>query len=193
MHIKVRAYGLTAALCACSQSQVAPAPDRHLADTDVYRAVLDSIIKMGVTRRPTQLVVIDSTLSARAELTDLQKLPEADSAAISEFQKRNSDSHSLAYLSSLDIQIPIVLVSRRTLGAFLGKGPEAYWTEFYRTYPGSTGSISFSSIGYNAESDAAILVLEEGCGSLCGALSNVVVKRVFGRWRVTLIEIKIMS
>ena len=193
MCIKVRPYLFALALCACSRSQVALAPDLNSQDAAVYRAVLDTIIKGPHGRRPTQLVVIDSTLTAQPELTELQKLPESDSAALAGFNKRNSATHSLSYLSSLNTQIPIVLVSRQTLASFLGNGPEAYWSEFYHRYPGSTGSISFSAIGYNAKADAAILVLEEGCGSLCGALSNVVVKRVLDQWRVTLIEIKIIS
>jgi hypothetical protein len=193
MGVKVRAYLLALALCACSQSGLAPAREPHVADAAVYRAVLDSIMNTHGERRASQLVVIDSTLTARPEDTGLQRLPDADSTAISEFQKRNSESHSLAYLSSRNIQIPIVLVSRQTLKSFLHNGPDAYWTEFYRRYPGSTGSISFSSIGYNAKGDAAILVLEQGCGSLCGTLSNVVVKRVLQYWRVTLIDVKIVS
>jgi len=193
MCVKVSTYLFALALCACSRSQVASAPDPHSPDAAVYRAVLDSIIKQARGRRPTQLVVIDSTIAAQPELTELQNLPEADNAALSEFQKRNAGPHSLDYLSSLNVQIPIVLVSLQTLASFLGNGPEAYWDQFYRRYPGSTGSISFSSIGYNAKGDAAILVIDQGCGSLCGALSNVVVKRVLDRWHVARIEIKIVS
>jgi hypothetical protein len=192
MRVTARTYLFPLAVSACSQPGLAPAPDLHHSDAAVYRAVLDSIANTP-GRRPTQLVVTDSTLTARPEDTDLQKLPEADSAAVSEFQKRNSGSHSLAYLPSLGTQTPIVLVGRQTLDSFLHSGPEAYWAEFYRRYPGSTGSIAFSSIGYNAKGDAAILVLEQGCGSLCGALSNVVVKRVLDRWRVTRIDVKIVS
>jgi hypothetical protein len=75
----------------------------------------------------------------------------------------------------------------------MGNGPEAYWSEFYRKYPGSSGSIAFSSIGYSADARVAVLVVETGCGSLCGAVSNVVAKREGPRWRVTAIEIKIIS
>jgi hypothetical protein len=143
--------------------------------------------------RPTQLVVIDSTFTVPAQDLEIEKVPEVDKAAIFDFQARNNESRSVRYLSSVDLSMPVVLVSRHTLKSFLHNGPEPYWEEFYRRYPGSTGSISFSSIGYSADGNLAILVVDQGCGSLCGALSNVVVKRTLGRWRVTLIQIKIVS
>jgi len=95
--------------------------------------------------------------------------------------------------SSLNLSVPVVLVTEQALQSLLHNGPEAYWSEFYRRYPGSNGSIAFSSIGYSADGTVAVLVVDEACGSLCGALSNVVVKRDNGRWRVTKIQIEIIS
>ena len=192
MRSPIRISLLSLALCACTQTRFASKPDPH-SDPAVYRAVLDSMSVPQGGKRPTQLVVIDSTLTVQPQDLELDKLPGVDSAAISDFQKRNSESHSLRYLSSPDVSVPIVLVSRQTLQSFLHNGPEPYWSEFYRRYPGSNGSISFSSIGYSADGNLALLVVEQGCGSLCGALSNVVVKRERGRWRVDVIQITVMS
>jgi len=184
---------LSLALCACTQARFASKPDLHSADRGVYGAVLDSMSVPQGRNRPTQLVVIDSTLTVQSQDLELDKLPGVDSTAISDFQKRNRESHSLRYLASPDLSVPIVLVSRQTLQSFLHNGPEPYWSEFYRRYPGSAGSISFSSIGYTVDGNVAVLVVEHGCGSLCGTLSNVVVKRERGRWRVAVIQIKVIS
>jgi hypothetical protein len=181
------------ALCACTQPRFASKLDPHAADPSVYRAVLDSMSIRHGGRRPSQLVVVDSTLTVQPQDLELDKLPGVDSAAISDFQKRNSESHSLRYLSSLDLSVPIILVSHETLESFLHNGPEPYWKEFYRRYPGSNGSVSFSSISYSADGNVALLVVEQGCGSLCGTLSNVVVKREHGRWRVAVIQITEIS
>src|SRR5450759_985565 len=189
MRIQMRISLLFLALCACTQARFASKPDLHSADPAVYRAVLDSISIPQGGNRPTQLVVIDSTFTIQPQDLELDKLPGVDSAAIADFQKRNSESHSLRYLSSPDISVPIVLVSRETLQSFLHNGPEPYWSEFYRRYPGSHGDISFSSIGYNADGNVALLVVDQGCGSFCGALSNVVVTRERGRWHVAVIRI----
>ena len=181
-------------LCACTQVRFVSAPDLHSADPAVYRAVLDSMYVPQGANRPTQLVLIDSTFTIQPQgLEELYKLPGVDSAAVSEFQKRNSESHSLKYLSSADFSPPVVLVSRQTLQSFLHNGPDAYWSEFYRRYPGSGGSISFSSIGYSADRSVALLMVDQGCGTLCGAGSNVVVKREGGRWRVAIIQITVVS
>ena len=184
---------LSLALCACTQARFASKPDMHSADPAVYRAVLDSMSVPQGAKRPTQSVVIDSTFTVQPQDLEWDKLPGVDSAAISDLEKRNSESYSLRYLSSPDRSVPIVLVSRQTLQSFLHNGPEPYWSEFYRRYPGSNGSISFSSIGYTADGNVALLVVDQSCSTFCGALSNVVVKRERGGWRVAVIEIKVAS
>jgi hypothetical protein len=193
MRSRIRISLLSLLFCACTQARFASRPDLHASDPAVYRAVLDSMSVPQARHRPSQLVVIDSTFTVQAQDLELEKVPEVDKSAISDFQERNNESHSLRYLSSLDLSVPVVLVSRHTLESFLHNGPEPYWEEFYRRYPGSKGSISFSSIGYSTDGNLAVLVVDQGCGSLCGALSNVVVKRALGRWRVTLFQIKVMS
>ena len=180
-------------LSACTDAQFGSEPDTRARDAAVYRAVLDSISRTGGNQPITQLVITDSTFTEDGELTELQNVPGVDSAIIADFRKRNAESHSLAYLSSASFRIPIVLVGRDNLHSFLRNGPEAYWSEFYRRYPGSYGNIAFSSIGYSANSDFAVLLMQRDCGTLCGALSNVVVKRESNRWLVALIQVKIMS
>ena len=193
MRIQSRVLVSSLALSACAHTQGLSARDVPSADPDVYRAVLDSIASAERGRRPTRLVVSDSTFTVQPQELELDKMPGVDGASIADFARRNNDSRSLRYLSSLNTSVPIVLVSRKTLESFLGNGPEAYWSAFYHKYPGSNGSIAFSSIGYSADASVAVLVVETGCGSLCGALSNVVAKREGRRWHVTAIEIKIIS
>jgi hypothetical protein len=193
MRIHVQIPLLSVVLCACAQSRFASTPNSHSADPAVYRAVLDSMSNQRGAKRPTELVVIDSTLTPEPQDLELDRLPGVDSTAISDFQKRNNESHSLRYLSSSGVSVPVVLVSRQTLQSFLHNGPEPYWKEFYRRYPGSNGSISLSTIGYSAEGDVALLVAEQSCGNFCDTVSNVVVRRDRGRWRVAVIQVKVMA
>jgi hypothetical protein len=192
MRVQMQIPLLSLALFACTHARLASNPDQR-SDPAVYRAVLDSMSVPHGGERPTQLVVIDSTLTVQSHDLELDKLSGIDSTAISDFQTRNNESHSLRYLASPAFSVPIVLVGRQTLQAFLHNGPEPYWSEFYRRYPGSNGSISFSSIGYTVDGNVAVLVVEHSCGGLCGTLSNVVVKREGARWRVAVIQIKVIS
>jgi hypothetical protein len=185
---------LSLAFCACAYGGFAPKPDPHSADAAVYWAVLDSVSVSSGGNQPTRIVVIDSTLTLQSQdIEEFYKLPGVDSAAVYDFRRQNSESHSLRYLSSRDSSLPIVLLSRETLQSFLHNGPEPYWSEFYRRYPGSKGSISFSTVGYTADGNVALLVTEQSCGSFCESLSSVVVKRDRGRWRVALIQITEMA
>ena len=193
MRIHLRILVSSLILSACAHAQRVSAPDVHSADAAVYLAVLDTISLPENGPRPTQLVVIDSTLTGHAQDFELDKMPGVDSTTIIDFEKRNTESRSLRYLSSEDISVPLVLVTRQKLNSFLHNGPEAYWGEFYRRYPGSHGSIAFSSISYSADGNVAVLIVDQGCGTLCGSLSNVVAKREGGRWRVIAFQIKIMS
>ena len=143
MRSPIRFSLLSLTLCACTQTRFASRPEPHASDPDVYRAVLDSMSVPQARRRPTRLVVVDSTFTVRAQDLEIEKVGEVDKAALSDFQERNNESRSVRYLSSLDLSVPVVLVSRHTLESFLHNGPEPYWEEFYRRYPGSNGSISF--------------------------------------------------
>ena len=134
---------LSLAFCSCTHARFASRLDPRSSDPAVYRAVLDSLSVPHARHRPTQLVVIDSTFTVYAQDFEVDKLPEVDKATISDFQERNNESHSVRYLSSADLPVPIVLVSRQTLQSFLHNGSEPYWEEFYRRYPGSNGDISF--------------------------------------------------
>ena len=163
--------------------------------------VLDSMFvpRGSNANRVKQLVILDSTFTFRREnivpgvFNDLYHLPGADSTAINDFAQRNLESHSLRYLSTLRLGIPIGLVSRETLSSLPHGDPEKYWGEFYRRYPGSGGSISFSAIGYGPDGNLALLMVATGCGSLCGAGYNVVVKKDAGRWRVRAIQMTVVS
>lgn len=50
---------------------------------------------------------------------------------------------------------------------FEGRGPNG-WPGFYEKYPGSSGFISLSTIGFNGAGDEALLYASKSCGGLCG-------------------------
>ena len=177
------------ALAACAHAP-SVSIDAHTDDPDVYRAVLDSMFIPRNSDRVRQLVILDSTATLRREnlvpaaLRDLYALPEVDSATVHSFETRNLEAHSLKYLPTLGLRIPVRLVARESLLSLPRNNPDKYWAEFYKRYPDSGGAIVFYGIGYSANGNTALLMVDESCGSLCGAGYNVVAKRLNGRWRV---------
>jgi hypothetical protein len=179
-----------AAVAAPAAAQVAI----HSADSAVYRAVLDSMFIPHSVNSITRLVIRDSTSSFQPEnpgpdaFTDLYRLPEVDSAAVRDFARRNRQPQSLRYLSTLGLRVPVVLINADSLRGLNRTNPDKFWSGFYSRYPGAGGTISLHSIGYGAKGTIAVLIVDQGCGSLCGGGYNIVVKRERGRWRVLAIQ-----
>jgi hypothetical protein len=180
-------------LCCARGSQLG-APTSEAADLDVYRAVVDSMFVPHSGSRIIRLVVQDSTTVwrrdelVRGSIERLFRMPGVDSTAVRDFEARNRNAHSLNTLKQLDLAIPIDLVNSETLKALPRTDAEKYWNEFYRRYPRSSGLIAFSAIGYSADGSIAVLMVDRGCGGLCGGGYIVSVRRSAGRWRIANIQ-----
>jgi hypothetical protein len=185
---------LVVSAAACAARSAATLPDVHSADQAVYRAVLDSLFVPHNSSRVTHLVIVDSTSTYRLDVPGaeavraLYRIPGIDSAAIRDYETRNLQPHSLKYLPTLGLRLPVVLATSESLRVVPGEGPEKYWNRFYQRYPHSGGSIILSAIGYNVKGDVAILMVEHGCGGLCGSGSTVVVRRDDGRWHLIAVQ-----
>jgi hypothetical protein len=179
---------------ACARAAPTPLSAVHAADQAIYRAVLDSLFVPRNSNRVTQLVIVDSTSTYRLDGLGLEQVralyrtPGIDSSAIRDYETRNLQPHSLKYLPTLGLRLPVVLATSDSLRVVAGEGLEKYWSRFYQRYPHSSGSITLSAIGYNIKGDAAILIVEQSCGGLCGSGSAVVVGRDDGRWHLIAIQ-----
>jgi hypothetical protein len=173
------------------------------ADLAVYRAVLDSMFVKARPSRVVQLVVLDKTFVLEratpvgSEFDAFYRFPGVDTTAVRDLDARSREAHSLEALARLALRIPTKLVSVETLKSLLGQPPDSsiqhldpdmYWKRFYEKYPGSLGQISLSAIGYSAKGDWAILMVDQGCGSLCGNGYMVSVRRTGGEWRIANIQ-----
>ncbi|HEY4733069.1 MAG TPA: hypothetical protein VIH53_00830 [Gemmatimonadaceae bacterium] len=185
---------LVALALAAYAHQQPPSIDVHSEDPAVYRAVLDSIFIAHNSDRVHQLVILDSTSSFRREnlvpggFRDLFELQEVDSTAVHNFEIRNLEAHSLKYLATVALPVPVTLVTHESLRSLPRENPDKYWTEFYKRYPRAGGEIRLYGIGYSANGNIALLMVDHSCGSLCGGGYNVVAKRLGGRWRVIVVQ-----
>ena len=56
------------------------------------------------------------------------------------------------------------------------------WPAFYKRFPGSTGNLGFSRVGFSADGTQALFYASNRCGELCGGGEYVVMDRREGRW-----------
>jgi len=56
------------------------------------------------------------------------------------------------------------------------------WPAFYKRFPGSTGVLGFSRVGFSADGAQALFYVSNSCGGLCGGGSFVVMEKRGGRW-----------
>ena len=179
---------------ACAHLKEVPAADLGSSDLAVYRAVLDSMFVGRGDSRITQLVLSDSTRPLKGEnliaglIKEFSRLPGVDTAAVRDLAIRSRERHSLEGMSRLGLKVPITLVNRQTLSSLPRDAPDKYWSAFYQRFPGSSGSIELSAIGYSPNKDLAILLVDQGCGSLCGSGYVVALRRVADGWRIAAIQ-----
>jgi hypothetical protein len=64
------------------------------------------------------------------------------------------------------------------------RDPRDYWAAFFRLFPGSPGVIELSRVGFSRDEQWALVLVEYGCGALCGGTLYVLVQRVGARWHV---------
>ena len=190
----MRSLSLVLLTTACTHLKEVPAADLGSSDLAVYRTVLDSMFVRRGDSRITQLVLSDSTTSLKGEnlvaglIKEFSRLPGVDTAAVRDLAIRSRERRSLEGMPRLGLKVRITLVNRQTLSTLPRENPDKYWSEFYQRYPGSSGSIELSAIGYSPNKDLAILMVDQGCGSLCGNGYVVALRWVAGGWRIAAIQ-----
>jgi hypothetical protein len=81
---------------------------------------------------------------------------------------------------------PYVMPSRKDLDSLFAKDDKLFdgWKNFYKQYPNSSGYLSFSRVGFNADKTVAIFFSRMSCGTLCASGDYYVLEKVDGAWKV---------
>ena len=113
----------------------------------------------------------------------IKELPELKRETIDDFHAKAKQCSP--FRKQLDIPIKYTLVSAKDLESLFPKGEfDRAWRRFYSKYPNSSGIISFSNVGFNAEMNQALVSTGRGCGGLCGAGHYVLLSKDDGKWNV---------
>jgi hypothetical protein len=113
----------------------------------------------------------------------LQRMPELSRETIDDFHSHAKECQPLA--KQLDVPINYVLVGPKEIELLFPKGEfDRAWSRFYKKYPGSSGIISFSNVGFNRDLTQAVVSTGRGCGGLCGAGYFVLLMKAQNIWTV---------
>jgi hypothetical protein len=171
-------------LCSCSPSSlgptVTPSPNIEAEEYTVYSAL--------VRRNPigynlgASFVVREQTVAGldmlELALENAHRLP---SQLVDSYRSRNAASYTLD--PNLDIEQDYVLMPQEVFDQILGR-KGARWTDFEARYPGASGFILISRVGFNADGDQALANMGYRCGDLCGAGGLYLLVKEDGNWKV---------
>jgi hypothetical protein len=111
-------------------------------------------------------------------LENVHKLP---SSLVDSYRSRNVAMYTLD--PNLDIEQGYVLMPQEVFDEILGRRGSR-WTDFEARYPGASGFILFSRVGFNADGDQALADMGYRCGDLCGAGGLYLLVKEDGNWKV---------
>jgi hypothetical protein len=113
----------------------------------------------------------------------VKKLPGLKLETVDDFNAEMKECVSLT--KRLDIPLKYVFVTDEELKPIFPKdGKGTWWPGFYAKFPGSSGLISFSNVGFDRDVTQALVSTARGCGGLCGAGYYVLLEKEGGVWKV---------
>lgn len=171
-------------LCSCSpgllRATVTPPPDFEAEEYAIYSALVRQNpigYNLGSSFVLREQTVVDLDMFERT-LENVHKLP---SSLVDSYRSRNAVSYTLG--PNLDVEQDYVLMSQEVFDEiFRKKG--SLWTAFETKYPGASGFITFSRVGFNADGDEALALMGYRCGDLCGAGGLYLLVKEDGNWKV---------
>jgi hypothetical protein len=158
----------------------APSCSRHGEgdEAGVYRAVLSNARYTGRT------IVVQEMSSRGGELMNkIEQVRGVSGEAIRDYKLRNIEPESLRWIGSISPRIEFL--SEDEIDRIFPENASVYpWTDFYKRFPGSSGLVTLSNVGFNGDHTQALVYFANVCGGLCGSGEFVVLKKVRGRWVV---------
>lgn len=107
------------------------------------------------------------------------KAPVLQPTTLESFLKANSQQAFVHPSFHVPIKYELVDLAKET-SIFRKDGGD--WLDFYKQYPGSSGIVTWSRVGFNADGTQAIFYYEKACGGLCGGGNYVVMEKRDGGW-----------
>lgn len=191
LHITLLLVIISFALASCSENNKNPIADNEpfeiTSETEyaVYRALIEQIYVVGSDKYPlvasgTKLMVIESEtfLNYGFPLNEVDK-PSREFKATVLLDTYNSLLHRNQLTQTIDckklaLSVPCALLDHEDINEIFTKDDEHpkdiwdNWDRFYEKYPGSSGIVQFSRIGFDTEGTQALVYVEDNFHDLAG-------------------------
>jgi hypothetical protein len=185
---------LLGAMSYCKKAEKAPGPQTvfmlkpadNLADIDyeIYSLILETNFSST-----GNLVVTQETSHMGGPLSSdyyAHTLPplgtQIDSTGFVDFNAKNEKVYNLGNNFHVDTRL-VTLISADEIQDLFGSSDG--WDQYYKRYPGSGGTISFSRIGYNTDQTEALVETGQASGSLSGYGMLIYLKKENNSWKIT--------
>jgi len=171
-------------LCSCgpglSRATVTPSPNIEAEEYAVYSAL---IRQNPIGYNLGSYFAIRENTRADLDMFErtLENVHKPPSSLVDSYRSRNAASYTLD--PNLDIEQDYVLMPQEVFDEILGRRGSR-WTDFEAKYPGASGFILFSRVGFNADGDQALADMGYRCGELCGAGGLYLLVKEDGNWKV---------
>jgi hypothetical protein len=171
-------------------------PEFHLKASDkldemdyrLYSLILDELFPETKNPVINQATSAFSASLGQEYLQTLKELyPEMDTTLFSEYCQVNDTVYYLENKFSVTSKKVTLISDEEIQFIFSTNDPNKGWEEFYRRYPDSGGTISFSRIGYNSVNTRAMVELGNMYASLGGEGRLIFLKLENNEWKIFLI------
>jgi len=153
------------------------------ADYQIYSLILNekftSAGEFVVKQKTNKLSLITSVVNNLKT-----EIPTIDSSIFTNLAQANDSTRTLAN-KFVNLKKSITLISSEELVSYMNpQDPNYFWTEFYKKYPNSAGTIGFSSIGFNTGKTQAIVQVENSFASLGAEGALIYLVKTNNSWKI---------
>jgi hypothetical protein len=171
-------------LCSCRPGSLKPTTTPPPGIEGEEYAVYSALIRqnpigydLGSSLVVREQTVADLDMFERT-LENVHRLP---TRLVDSYRSRNAASYTLS--PNLDVEQDYVLMPQEVFEEILLK-KGSRWTDFETKYPGASGFVAFSRIGFSADRDEALATMGYRCGDLCGAGGLYHLVKEDSNWKV---------
>lgn len=168
-------------LCACRTAPPARAIDP---DPGTEKAVYEALIREAYVSGDTKMIVLDPRYVSGGDEWNWGQRPagvpaDAWQALLVAFRREGG------LPSDVDPGLPVAWLDDDQFGALpAGASIEGRWTAFHDRFPGSSGHVQLSRIGFSRDARTAVVYGFVGSGSLSASGDLFVLRKTSAGWRL---------